>query len=91
MTSTGAVQLWQHDRAQWTREEALSEIEYAEFVELPEEKISTTHVGDVDESFAERITRQLSDAKVCPNMVILLDSYHSTLFVRVFRVTCSPS
>ena len=64
MTSaTGAVQLWQHDREQWTREEGLSEIAVAEFVELPEGKSIATHVRD-EESFVERLTRQIGDAKV---------------------------
>lgn len=63
-TNTGAVQLWQHDRAQWTREESLSEVELAEFIELPEKKTVTAHVGDGEETFTERISRQLSDAKV---------------------------
>ena len=63
-TNTGAVQLWQHDRMQWIREEALSEVEVAEFIELPENKMVTSRVGDGDETFTERITRQLSDAKV---------------------------
>ena len=62
-TATGAVQLWQHDRVQWTREEALSEIAVAEFVELPEPLSIATHVKD-DESFIERLIRQVEDAKV---------------------------
>ena len=64
VTSTGAVQLWQLDRNQWTREESLAEIELAEFVELPEAKTISTRVGDDDESFVERVSRQISDAKV---------------------------
>ena len=34
-TSTGAVQLWQQDQLQWTREEGLADIRVAELVELP--------------------------------------------------------
>ncbi|KAL5498433.1 hypothetical protein ACEPAH_2575 [Sanghuangporus vaninii] len=70
VTSTGAVQLWQHDRAQWTREEALAEIELAEFVELPEAKTATTLARDEDENFVERITRQISDAKDFPSYLL---------------------
>ena len=47
-TNTGAVQLWQHDRVQWTREEALSEVEVIEFVErrrlhVQKAPVSTAH------------------------------------------------
>ncbi|KAI5117724.1 hypothetical protein M0805_006209 [Coniferiporia weirii] len=69
-TGTGAVQLWQHDRAQWTREEALSEIALAEFVELPERKSVSTHVGADEETFFGRVNRQLSDAKDFPAYII---------------------
>ncbi|THH04236.1 hypothetical protein EW145_g5667 [Phellinidium pouzarii] len=69
-TGTGAVQLWQHDRMQWTREEALSEIALAEFVELPEKKSVSTHVSDHDKSFIERVNRQLSDAKDFPAYLV---------------------
>lgn len=62
-SATGAIQLWQHDREQWTREEGLSEIAVAEFIELPEGKSITTHAKE-DESFVERVARQIGDAKV---------------------------
>ena len=65
VTGTGAVQLWQLDRNQWTREESLAEIELAEFVELPEAKTISARVGDDDEGFVERLSRQMADAKVC--------------------------
>lgn len=69
MTSaTGVLQLWQHDREQWTREEGLAEIAVAGFVELPEAESSTSHLNS-DESFSTRLTRQISDAKVA-------DFYH---------------
>ena len=61
-TTTGAVQLWQQDVLQWTREESLAAISVAEFVELPERVISSTRTGD--ENFARRLVRQLSDAQV---------------------------
>ena len=63
-TTTGAVQLWQGDIVQWTREEGLSAIQVAEMVELPERKTIAAHIIDQDETFAERIRRQLADAKV---------------------------
>lgn len=61
-TSAGTVQLWQHEKLQWTREESLSTIAIAQFVELPERVI--THRNEDDESFAGRLARQLSDAQV---------------------------
>jgi ER membrane protein complex subunit 1 len=62
-TSTGAVQLWQQDKEQWTREEGLANIAVSEFVELPEMKVIQSHGGE-DESFASRVVRQVLDAKV---------------------------
>ncbi|TFY63636.1 hypothetical protein EVJ58_g3135 [Rhodofomes roseus] len=41
-TTTGAIQLWQHDRLQWAREEGLADMKVAELVELPERKITTS-------------------------------------------------
>ena len=62
-TSTGAIQLWQQDKEQWTREEGLANIAVSEFVELPEMKVIQSHGGE-DESFASRVVRQVLDAKV---------------------------
>jgi ER membrane protein complex subunit 1 len=64
-TTTGAVQLWRGDIVQWTREEGLSRLQVAEMTELPERKIITAHVIDQNQMFVERITRQLTKAKVC--------------------------
>ncbi|KAH7927025.1 DUF1620-domain-containing protein [Leucogyrophana mollusca] len=69
-TTTGAVQLWQHDKMLWVREEALATIQVAEFVELPEKKIIGSHVGLEEETFLERITRQFSDAKNLPQYLL---------------------
>jgi hypothetical protein len=75
-STTGAVQLWQQDKLQWVREESLSSISVAEFVELPERKIALSHAGDEGETFLARITRQLEDAQVgllemiSPNLVV---------------------
>ena len=63
-TSTGAIQLWQYDKLQWSREEGLADIKVAELIELPERKITTSHVGDEEESFGDRLVRQVSDAQV---------------------------
>ncbi|KAI9435607.1 DUF1620-domain-containing protein [Lactarius indigo] len=62
-TSTGTVQLWQGDIVQWTREEGLSRLQVAEMVELPEQKITAAHTIDERDTFVERLTRQLTDAK----------------------------
>ena len=63
-TTTGAVQLWQGDIVQWTREEGLSRLQVAEMAELPEQNTITSHVIDQDETFVGRARRQLTDAKV---------------------------
>jgi hypothetical protein len=63
-TSTGAVQLWQGNIVQWTREEGLSRLQVAEMVELPEQKTMAAHAVDERDTFVERIRRQLTDAKV---------------------------
>jgi hypothetical protein len=63
-TTTGAVQLWQGDIVQWTREEGLSTLQVAEMVELRERKTIAPHILGQDETFAERVGRQLADAEV---------------------------
>ena len=63
-TSTGAVQLWQGNIVQWTREEGLSRLQVAEMVELPEQKSMESHAIDEQDTFVERVRRQLTDAKV---------------------------
>ena len=63
-TTTGAIQLWQGDVVQWTREEGLAGLQVAEMVELPERKTIAAHIIEHDETFAERVRRQLADAKV---------------------------
>ncbi|KAJ7588211.1 hypothetical protein C8J56DRAFT_1164789 [Mycena floridula] len=67
-TSSGAVQLWQQDKHQWTREESLSSIPLAQFVELPERNV--THAGTGDEGFVERLTRQMADAQDFPQYLV---------------------
>ncbi|KAI0369552.1 DUF1620-domain-containing protein [Pilatotrama ljubarskyi] len=68
-TSTGAVQLWQQDQHQWTREEGLSDIRVAELVELPERKVAA-HAGVEHETYAARVRRQLSDAQDFPQYAV---------------------
>ena len=66
-TSTGAVQLWHSDKAQWTREEGLSDIRAAALLELPEVKFAA---GGVEgEGFAHRLVRHAADAQNLPAFV----------------------
>ena len=62
-TSTGAVQMWQQDQLQWSREEGLADISVAELVELPERKTASQSEGE-QETFGARVARQLLDAQV---------------------------
>jgi ER membrane protein complex subunit 1 len=62
-TSTGSIQLWHQGNLEWVREEALSEIGVAEFVELPPEGEVGTGL-EREEGFVERLRRQLGDAQV---------------------------
>ena len=73
-TSTGSIQLWQYDRLQWIREEALSEIDVAQLVELPEKQAVLAHGVADGETFPERMLRQLSDARVREEGIIYLPS-----------------
>ena len=62
-TTTGAVQMWQQDQLQWTREEGLADITVAELVELPERKTASQSESE-QETFGARVARQLLDAQV---------------------------
>lgn len=70
-TTTGAVQLWQHDQLQWTREEGLTDIRVAEFVELPERAAVAAPAGTAEEAetFVARLQRQLLEARNFPQYV----------------------
>ncbi|KAK0200946.1 DUF1620-domain-containing protein [Desarmillaria ectypa] len=67
-TTTGTVQLWQQDKLQWIREESLASVRVAEFVELPEHVVTSSH--DLDEQFSERVRRQISDAQNLPRYLL---------------------
>ncbi|CCM05286.1 uncharacterized protein FIBRA_07498 [Fibroporia radiculosa] len=73
-TSTGAVQLWHQDQLQWTREEGLSDIRAVELVDLSERKVATARIDD--ESFGDRIKRQIAEAQDFPQ--------YATSFVKRF-------
>ncbi|KAH9981995.1 hypothetical protein BJV74DRAFT_852482 [Russula compacta] len=68
-TTTGAVQLWRGDILQWTREEGLSRLQVAEMIELPESKTMAAQTIGQDEKFAQRVSRQLADAKGLPQYI----------------------
>ncbi|TBU24929.1 hypothetical protein BD311DRAFT_780673 [Dichomitus squalens] len=68
-TTTGAVQMWQKDQLQWTREEGLADIRVAELVELPERKIAL-HLDSEHETFGARVARQLLDAQDFPQYAV---------------------
>ncbi|KAJ8579707.1 hypothetical protein M405DRAFT_848078 [Rhizopogon salebrosus TDB-379] len=55
-TTTGSIQLWQRDKMQWVREEALASIQVAEFVELAKRTVVTSHAVD-EEGYFERLQR----------------------------------
>ncbi|KAL1740498.1 hypothetical protein HDZ31DRAFT_47393 [Schizophyllum fasciatum] len=65
-TSTGAVQFWQQDNLQWTRDEALAHIAAAAFVELPERVAAAA--ANTDGS--PRLARQLRDARRLPQYAL---------------------
>ncbi|KAH9911778.1 uncharacterized protein BXZ73DRAFT_93328 [Epithele typhae] len=68
-TTTGAVQLWQQDQMQWSREEGLSDIRIAELVELPERKVAA-QVDLEQDIFSTRLARQLLDAQDFPQYAV---------------------
>jgi hypothetical protein len=51
------------DKVQWTREESLSTIALAEFIELPERKAIQSSIAE-SENFIGRVLRHISDAQV---------------------------
>ena len=78
-TTTGAIQLWQGNIVQWTREEGLSRLQVAEMAELPERKTIASHIIGQDETFVGRARRQLADAKV---------RFESSAVVSIVQLMC---
>ncbi|CAE6535426.1 unnamed protein product [Rhizoctonia solani] len=68
-TSTGAVQLWQLQDLQWTRDEALAEIKVAALVDLPERKIAEEIAVSEHRGFAERLIFHLVAAQNLPQYI----------------------
>ncbi|KAF7979908.1 hypothetical protein HWV62_40304 [Athelia sp. TMB] len=69
-TSTGGMQLFRttggtKTALDWTREEGLSNVKIAEYVEIPELQVIEGGAGDV-EPFADRLVRQIVEAKDFP-------------------------
>ena len=56
--------MWLEDKMKWTREESLSTIGLADFVELPERKAIRSGVAE-SENFVSRALRHISDTQVC--------------------------
>ncbi|CAE6434911.1 unnamed protein product [Rhizoctonia solani] len=69
-TSTGAVQLWQLENLQWTRDEALAEIKVATLVDLPERKIAEEIAISEHRGFAERMIFHLVAAQNLPQYIV---------------------
>jgi hypothetical protein len=75
-TSTGAIQMWAHDAAPWTREESLASTSAVALVDLPEAAlVSTTGSAPEDnsataaigsEGFAHRLQRHLFQTQNLP-------------------------
>lgn len=82
-TTTGAVQLWQQDQLQWSREEGLADIRVAELVELPERKVAS-HSDNEQETFGARAARQLLDAQVGREMFSRIVLWLISRFVQDF-------
>lgn len=57
------MQLWTQGELKWAREESLTRLVVAEFVELPEQAVSESEDG-TGKGFFARIIRQLFDAQV---------------------------
>ncbi|KIK60873.1 hypothetical protein GYMLUDRAFT_96989 [Collybiopsis luxurians FD-317 M1] len=70
-TSTGAVQLWEQGEHVWTREEGLSEVNAAKFVDLPERvSVLSGDSSRSEEGFVGRLIRQIRDAKDLPDYIL---------------------
>ncbi|KAJ3784551.1 DUF1620-domain-containing protein [Lentinula aff. detonsa] len=69
-TTTGAVQVWEQGEHIWTREEGLSELKAAKFVELPERISVLGGEGRSEEGFVGRLLREAKDAKDLPGFII---------------------
>ncbi|KAL0064178.1 hypothetical protein AAF712_008900 [Marasmius tenuissimus] len=68
-TTAGTLQLWQQDQLQWSRDESLSQITHAEFVELPE-RVSTAATAGGGEGFFARLERQVREARGFPGYLV---------------------
>ncbi|KAK0525706.1 hypothetical protein OC834_005067 [Tilletia horrida] len=65
VTSSGSIRMVQEDRHQWMREESLTQIQVAAFVDLPEQKLSTLTPAQAQaaalgtEGFLQRLQRHV--------------------------------
>lgn len=72
VTSTGSIQLWDGDSLKWTREEGLSSIAAAQFVEIPERVGSEGNLDYDREGFLTRLLRHISSAQVSSSLLSLI-------------------
>ncbi|QRW10303.1 endoplasmic reticulum membrane protein [Ceratobasidium sp. AG-Ba] len=70
VTSTGAVQLWQREELQWTRDEALTDIKMASLVDLPERKIVSELGASEHRGFGERLVAHMVAAQDLPQFIV---------------------
>ncbi|KAG8922109.1 hypothetical protein FRC02_012128 [Tulasnella sp. 418] len=68
-TSSGAFQMWQQDKIQWTREESLASIKAVELVDLPEKVVVKSGHKDA-EGFVARLGRHSGEIKNLPSYII---------------------
>ncbi|KAK0545030.1 hypothetical protein OC846_005828 [Tilletia horrida] len=72
VTSSGSMRMVQEDKHQWIREESLTQIQVAAFVDLPEQKLSTLSPAQAQaaasgvEGFATRLVRHLLSLQDLP-------------------------
>ncbi|PVG00098.1 DUF1620-domain-containing protein [Serendipita vermifera] len=69
-SSTGAIQQWQQETCNWTREESLTEIKAITAVDLPEISTDThkVHIA-MNETPLQRLVRQVGDIKSLPGFI----------------------
>ncbi|KAE8267291.1 hypothetical protein A4X09_0g5061 [Tilletia walkeri] len=76
VTSSGSLRMVQEDKHQWMREESLTQIQVATFVDLPEQKLSTLSPSQAQaaaqgtEGFVRRLQRHLLSLRDLPAWLV---------------------
>ena len=93
-TSTGALQyILPHTGHAWTREEGLTELKFAKFIDLGEPEVEETRHVLTDETYIGRLARHLAELRNLPAFIINFvtrftsSSYASTLSVKPLSAT----